>query len=203
MKRKIFLTLVTLVFSTALFAQTTTLHVKGGVQYPSDPDKLGFDSAVTLNIGLDKYFTLGAESGFGWLKWKDKDGKVTLGGVGGGIGTAQVEKSNLYSLPLLAVATVRLGDMMEDYGFMPYVTGGAGYSWTWFRDPNYKTKFDGFTWQVVGGVEIKLGTDSSLALVIEGGYRGAAVENKDKFELDMSGWIGRVGVSLPLASSDF
>jgi len=198
MKKKIFFTLVTLVFSTALFAQTT-LHVKGGVQYPSDPSKIGFDSAVTLNIGLDKYFTLGAESGFGWLKWKDKGDSKDLGPVYG----TQVEKSNLYSLPLLAVATVRLGDMMQDYGFMPYVTGGAGYSWTWLRDPLVKTKFDGFTWQVVGGVEIKLGADSNLSLVLEGGYRGAAVENKDKLELDMSGWIGRAGVSFPLVSSGF
>ena len=200
MKRKIFLTLITLVFSTALFAQTASLDVKGGIQYPKDPDKLGFDSALTFNLGLDKYFTAGVESGFGWLKWKDKEGKVGLGNVSGGIGAAKVETSNLYSLPLLVVGTVRLADMREDYGIMPYITGGAGYSWTWFRDPDYKTKFDGFTWQAVGGVEIKLGSDSNLAFIIEGGYRGAALENKDKYELDMSGFIARVGVSIPLVA---
>ncbi|MCL1865431.1 MAG: porin family protein [Spirochaetes bacterium] len=198
MKRKIFLTLITLVFSTALFAQSTTLHIKGGVQYPKDPDKIGFDSALTFNLGLDKYFTLGAESGFGWLKWKDKNGEWASAHGGGAV----VEKSNLYSLPLLAVATVRLADMMEDYGFMPYITGGAGYSWTWLRDPDFKTRFDGFTWQAVGGVEIKLGSDSNLALVIEAGYRGAAVENSNKQEFDMTGFIGRVGISIPLVSSN-
>ncbi|MCL2154740.1 MAG: porin family protein [Leptospirales bacterium] len=198
MKRKIFLTLTVIAFSTALFAQSTTVHIKGGVQYPSDPDKLGFDSALTLNLGLDKYFTLGAESGFGWLKWKDKTGSNF---APQGIQLNQIEKTNLYSLPLLAVATVRLADMMEDYGFMPYVTGGAGYSWTWFRDPNYKSRFEGFTWQVVGGFEIKLGADSNLALIIEGGYRGAAIENSKNFELDMSGFIARVGISIPLVSS--
>jgi len=199
MKRKIFLTLTVIAFSTALFAQSTTVHIKGGVQYPSDPDKLGFDSALTLNLGLDKYFTLGAESGFGWLKWKGKSGSMNLGPVTGTL----VEKSNLYSLPLLAVATVRLADMMEDYGFMPYATGGAGYSWTWLRNPDFKTKFDGFTWQVVGGIEIKLGTDSDLAFIIEAGYRNAAIENSNKIELDMSGFIGRVGISIPLVSSSY
>ena len=204
MKRKIFLTLAAIVFSTALFAQSTTLHVKGGVQYPSDPEKVGFDSALTLNIGLDKYFTLGAETGFGWLKWKDNDGKIpTKAGS-----LSKVEKSNLYSLPLLAVATVRMADMMENYGFMPYLTGGAGYSWTWFRnselkDLGIKTRFDGFTWQAVAGVEIKFGADSDLAFIIEAGYRGAAVENSQSIELDMSGFIGRVGVSIPLMPSSY
>ena len=200
MKGKLFLTLAILAVSTALFAQTTTIHVKGGVQYPSDPDKIGLDSAVTFNLGLDKYFTLGVESGFGWLKWKDKGDSFELPS---GTSTTQVTKTNLYSLPLLAVATVRLADMMADYGFMPYITGGAGYSWTWFRDPGLKNRYDGFTWQAVGGVEIKLGSDSDLALVIEAGYRGAAVEDSDKYELDMSGFIGRVGISIPLVSSSY
>ena len=199
MKRKIFLTLTVIAFSTALFAQSTTMHIKGGVQYPTDPDKLGFDSALTFNLGLDKYFTLGVESGFGWLKWKNDGGSTSFSEFSGTI----VEKSNLYSLPLLAVATVRLADMMEDYGFMPYATGGAGYSWTWFRNSEFKERFDGFTWQVVGGLEIKLGTDSNLAFIIEGGYRSAAVENSNNVEADMSGFIGRVGISIPLVSDSY
>ena len=199
MKRKIFLTLAAIVFSTALFAQSTTVHVKGGMQYPSDPDKAGFDSAVTFNFGLDKYFTGGFETGFGWMKWKTKDGDWSIDDPRGKL----VEKTNIYSLPLLAVATVRLGDMMETYGFMPYITGGAGYSWTWFRHPELKTKFHGFTWQAVGGVEIRFGADSELAFVIEAGYRGAALENADKWELDMSGFIARVGVSVPIVSDSF
>jgi len=195
MKRKIFLTLAAIVFSTALFAQSTTLHVKGGVQYPSDPDKAGFDSAVTLNLGLDKYFTLGAESGFGWLKWRATTGTWKMG--------SEIEKTNLYSLPLLAVATVRLADMMESYGFMPYATAGAGYSWTWYRHTEFKTRVDGFTWQAVGGVEIKFGADSELAFVVEAGYRGATIDNSKNQELDMSGFIGRIGVSIPLVSADY
>jgi hypothetical protein len=71
------------------------------------------------------------------------------------------------------------------------------------KDAGMKTKFDGFTWQVVGGLEIKFGADSGLAFIIEAGYRGAALENSDNWELDMSGFIGRVGVSIPLVSSNY
>jgi hypothetical protein len=197
MKRKILVTLAILAFSVQVFAINSTLHVKGGVQYPDAPDKAGFDSAATLNIGVDKYFTIGAESGFGWVKWKDKDSDIAAGYVN----LSKVENTNLYTLPLLAVATIRLADMMETYGFMPYITGGAGYSWTWYRHPEFKDRFEGFTWQVIGGVEIKLGSDSNLSFLAEGGYRNAAVQNYDDFELDMSGFIGRVGVSFPLETT--
>lgn len=197
MKRKIFLTMLMMTFSVSLFAINSTLHVKGGVQYPDAPDKAGFDSAATLNIGIDKYFTLGAETGFGWVQWKDETSDVAVAELSG----AKVEKANLYTLPLLGVATIRLADMMENYGFMPYITGGAGYSWTWYRHPDYKDRFDGFTWQVVGGIEAKLGSDSNLSFLIEAGYRGAPVENSDNIEIDMSGFIGRVGISFPLEAS--
>jgi len=199
MKRKILVTLAILIFSVAVFAENSTLNIKGGVHYPSDLEKTGFDSALTLNIGVDKYFTVGAETGFGWMKWKDKGESFS----GGEVTLAETETSNLYSLPLLAVATVRLADMMDNYGFMPYVTGGAGYSWTWYRSSSFNEDFDGFTWQAMGGVEIKLGADSNLALIAEAGYRSAAITNPDDIELDMSGFIGRIGISFPLETSNF
>jgi hypothetical protein len=198
MKRKILLTLTILVFSIGAFAQTT-LHVKGGIQNPSAAEKIGFDSAVTLNLGIDKYFTLGPEVGFGWVKWEDKGEKIP----GGNVTLTEVVTTNLYSMPVLAVATIRLADMMESTGFMPYVSAGAGYSWTWYRSNDYKEKFAGFTWQVAGGAEIKLGSDSALSVIIEGGYRGTSIKNADSLELDMSGAIGRIGVSFPLEGSDY
>jgi hypothetical protein len=200
MKRIIFVALALFAFSVSAFAINSTLHVKGGVQYPDAPDKAGFDSAATLNIGFDKYFTAGAETGFGWIQWKDETSDVAVAKIAG----AKVDKTNLYTLPVLGVATIRLADMMETYGFMPYITGGAGYSWTWYRHPDYKDRFDGFTWQVMGGLEVKLGSDSNLSCLIEAGYRSAPVENSDNVEIDMSGFIGRVGVSFPLEmSSDY
>lgn len=191
------ITVTFIVAATALYAQDSNITIKGGASYPDAPDKVGFDSAVAFNLGVDKYFTLGAESGFGWINWKQSGDDVqNLGGSGASI--TKVEKTNLYSVPLLATATIRLADMMENSGVMPYITGGAGYSWTWYRHPEYKETFHGFTWQVMAGAAFRLGSDSDLQFVIEAGYRGAAVENADSYELDMSGFAARAGVSFPL-----
>lgn len=198
MKRKILVAMAALLFSTALFAIDSNLQVKGGAQFPDAPDKAGFDSAVTLNIGVDKYFTIGAETGFGWVQWKDKGEKIS----GGPVTFTEVEKQNLYSLPLLAVVTVRFADLMESAGVMPYITAGAGYSWTWYDYQTDTETFRGFTWQVGGGLQFKLGADSALSLVIEGGYKSAPVENSDNLELDMSGAYARAGISFPLEGSE-
>jgi len=198
MKIKLLIAFFMLTFSVSVFAINSTLDIKGGVQYPNAPGKVGLDSAATLNIGVDKYFTIGAESGFGWIQWTDKTSDVSLSKVSG----AAVDKTNLYTLPLLAVATIRLADMMETYGFMPYVTGGAGYSWTWYRNPGYKDRFEGFTWQAMGGVKIKLGADSNLAVLLEGGYRYAPVQDSKNFEVKMSGPIARVGISFPIEPTE-
>lgn len=194
MKGKLLVILATLFFSTALFAINSNLQVKAGAQFPDAPDKAGFDSAVTLNLGVDKYFTIGAETGFGWVRWKDKDSDVAAGYVD----LNKVEKTNLYSLPALAVATIRFADLMESNGFMPYISAGAGYSWTWYDHPEFHDTFHGFTWQVSGGVQVKLGADSALSLVIEGGYKSAPVENSENLELDMSGAFARAGICFPL-----
>jgi hypothetical protein len=194
MKRILLAALFMFSFSVSVFAIGSTLNVKGGIQYPEATEKAGFDSAVTLNYGVDKYFTIGAETGFGWIQWKDETSDIAIAKVSG----VEVDKTNLYTLPLLGVATIRLADMMENYGFMPYVAGGIGYSWTWYRHPDFKDRFDGLTWQALAGVEIKLGSDSNLSLVVEAGYRGAPVENSDNVEIDMSGPIGRIGISFPL-----
>ena len=199
MKTKILVIITMLVFSVAGFAENSTLDVKGGIQYPKAPEKVGFDSAVTLNVGVDKYFTIGAETGFGMITWEKKVGESLLGT------STPLEKkteTNLYSLPLLAVAKIRAADMIGEYGFMPYVTGGAGYSWTWYTTPDDTTTFSGFTWEALAGVEVRLGSDSNLALVLEGGYRGAKVKDADDYELNMSGYIGRIGISFPLEVSE-
>ncbi|PKL18062.1 MAG: hypothetical protein CVV49_07970 [Spirochaetae bacterium HGW-Spirochaetae-5] len=173
MKKILLAALFMFTFSVSVFALGSTLEVKGGVQYPSDLEKVGFDSAATLNIGVDKYFTFGAETGFGWLKWKDEAGDVGLGNFT----VTESTTNNLYTLPLLAVARIRMADMMESNGFMPYVSGGIGYSWTWYKLPDETYRFSGLTWQGIVGVEVKLGADSNLSLIVEGGYKGATLTN--------------------------
>ncbi len=198
MKIKLLLTTLMLTISVSVFAINSTLDVKGGIQYPTDLEKVGFDSAATLNIGVDKYFTVGLESGFGWIQWKDKAGDVGLGNVT----LTEATTNNLYTLPILAVAKVRLADVMESSGFMPYISGGIGYSWTWYNLPEDTYLFSGLTWQGLVGVELKLGADSNVSFVIEGGYKGANLTNSKDFskdvELKMSGYVARVGVSFPI-----
>lgn len=197
MKTRILFTISLLILSISAFAVDSTLEVKGGVQYPMDLEKVGFDSAVTLNIGVDKYFTVGAETGFGWLNWEEKVGASVLGNLP----LTEKSQTNLYTLPLLAVARIRLADMMQSYGFMPFLTGGAGYAWTWYTLPENTYRFSGFTWQALVGAEIKLGSESNLSLVVEAGYRGSKLTNVDDKELNMSGYVGRVGISFPLETS--
>jgi len=201
--RRLALTFVIAATATALFAQDSNINFKVGAQFPDAPDKTGLDTAVSFNYGADKYFTIGAEAGFGWVKYKDEGASTEVDGVA----LTSVDKTNIYSFPLLAVATVRLADMMEQYGFMPFITGGAGWAWANFDNPDipneFDNTFDGFTWQVAGGVNVRLGSDSNMTLIIEAGWRSAELENKDDIMLDMSGFIAHAGVSFPIGYSDY
>lgn len=198
MKRIILAAFFMLTFSVSVFAINSNLNIKGGIQYPDAPGKTGFDSALTVNLGVDKYLTLGVESGFGWVQWKDETSEVAVAKVAG----ATIDETNLYTLPVLGVLTIRFADLMESAGVMPYITGGAGYSWTWYRNPDFKDRFEGFTWQALGGIVFKLGEDSGLSLLAEAGYRGAPVQNSDNVEIDMSGFIGRIGLSFPIEPAE-
>ena len=185
-----------LAFGSALYAQESSIDVKLGAGYPDAPGKVGFDSAIAFNLGLDKYFNLGLEAGFSWIQWKDEDGTLEFENMTG----VQVEKANLYSFPLLAIASIRFADVESSYGFTPFINGGAGYSWTRYNHPDIKDTFHGFTWQVSAGSVFSLGEGSALDVIIEIGYRGAAVANSDDVELDMSGVFGRLGLSFPLTA---
>lgn len=191
-------TAMLLAFTTAVFAQTSSIDLKVGAGYPDAPSKVGFDSAIDLNLGLDKYFNLGLEAGFGWIQWEDNEfaqdaGNMTL---------TKVEKANLYSFPLLAVASIRFADVESDYGFLPFISGGAGYSWTTYDHPEFSDTFSGFTWQVSAGTVFSPGEGSAMNVILEIGYRGADIENEDSFQLDMSGVFGRIGVSFPLTAAE-
>ncbi|HOP64934.1 MAG TPA: outer membrane beta-barrel protein [Spirochaetota bacterium] len=201
--KKLALTSVIVFTATMLFAQDSNLNFKAGAQFPDAPNKAGFDAAISANYGADKYFTIGAEAGFGWVKYKDEGDSTKVDDVE----FASVDKTNIYSFPLLAVATIRLADMKEQYGFMPYITAGAGWTWAKFDNPDLPDEFDetfnGFTWQAVGGVNILLGSDSNLTLILEGGWRSAELDNSDDIMLDMSGFICHAGISFPIGASDY
>ena len=181
-------------FGSALFAQESSIDVKLGAGYPDAPGKVGFDAAVDFNLGLDKFFNLGIETGFSWIQWKDEG----FAQQAYDLPLAQVEKANLYSIPVLAIASVRFANVKESYGFMPFISGGAGYSWTFYNHPEFNDTFHGFTWQASAGSVFALGEGSALNVIVEIGYKGAAIQNSDDLELNMSGPFGRLGLSFPL-----
>ncbi|MCP4137839.1 MAG: porin family protein [bacterium] len=185
----------------AFGAAESNIDLKAGIAYPASgdnsPGKVGFDSALSLNIGLDKYFALGVESGFGWLSWKNSVGTDPFSTVT----LSQVTTTNAYTVPALLNARVRF-DQRDMYGIMPYIAVGAGYSWTFFsRDSGTRT-FHGFTWQAMAGCAFRIGEDSNMEILAEAGYRGAAVTDSGSYELDMSGLIAHVGVRFPLGGGD-
>lgn len=182
-------------------AQSVSAGFGLGASYPKAPDTVAFDSSVFVDFGINKYFALGIESGFGWIRRSSGD-KVDLDGVS----LTLTKSSNFYSFPLLGTMTVYIPVGEYESAFTPYISGGAGYSWTTLSGDMHET-FHGFTWQAVLGVNFNLGSDANGMIVfLEGGYRGTMIEaniNSKSYELDMSAPFIKLGLSFPLSSGDF
>ena len=209
--KKLMLVFVSAVMFLAVSASAQSLNAGFGLggSYPKAPDSIGFDSKVFVDVGLNKFFALGIESGFGWIKRSSGD-EIKFDG-----GTMKATSSlNFYSIPLLLTATVFFPVGEYESPLKPYISGGAGYSWTVYssaNDPTFdkkNTTFHGFTWQAVVGIDYNLGSDANnMSVFLEGGYRGTMLEKKYRsvtYELDMSGAFVKVGVSFPIiAASDY
>ena len=196
MKKKIFLTMAALMVSSALFA--VELDLKGGAAHPTSPNKFGLDAALAFNFDLNQYFLIGVETGGTWVSWS---------GMGTGYGYYDANptfypsrSANVYYIPALLTLTAEV-QMAE---VIPYISGGVGYGWAWYRgydinDDKVKKSFSGFTWQILGGLKWKF--KSSVLFITEMGFRRARTDNSDKMILDMTGWMGRVGVCIPFGST--
>jgi len=196
------LVIITILISVSILnAAESNIDLKGGIAYPDAPNKVGFDSAVSFNLGLDKYFALGLETGFQWVKWEESNGTTQLGNLV----LTQNLNSNVYSVPLLLNARVRFAQLKEDYGMAPYLAAGAGYSWT-FADLNGNSEtFHGFTWQTMIGTSIQFADDSNIELIVEAGYRGTDITSTisgTEYTLDMSGFVAHIGVRFPFGGED-
>jgi len=213
MKRTlIVLALLALAFS-ALPALAVERDIQGklGTGYSSDPAKFGLDLNFQYNWVLDPYFAIGLDSGLYWIRWERKIGTEDLGGGGGPYADVKAD-SNVYMLPVLADAQIRL-PVLKDYIFVtPYATIGFGYSFMLltysqpdFTDSNtgqsyekerkYKF-FTGLTWQLLAGAGYQF-KNSKVEFFAEAGYRSAKLKSGD-FELDMSGLVMRIGAKYPL-----
>ena len=190
---------LTLLFAvSAASAQQANLGLGLGISYPSEPDSVAFDSSVFFDYSANKFFSIGIESGFGWVK-KDLDTNDT---AIGDITLTEAKTINYYSIPLLAVITISIPIGEYDSPLVPYISGGAGYSWTIYDGLEDSYTFSGFTWQVVAGFNYDLGYEANgMKIFVEAGWRGTQIEDEiegTNYELDMSGVIARLGVSFAL-----
>jgi len=183
-------------------AQTTDVGIALGISLPDAPDTVAFDSAVSLDFGINKYFALGIESGFGWVKNDLESGDSS----GIGLPVTSNVSENFYSIPLLAMATLNIPLGEYEMPVVPFISGGAGYSWTIYDGITNSYTFSGFTWQAVGGVKINLGSDAGgMQILIEAGWRGTEVSKEilgQDLELEMSGLVARAGLSFPILGGD-
>jgi len=195
-------------FAISASAQSVNAGFGLGGSYPKAPDSIGFDSEVFVDVGLNKFFAVGLESGFGWIK-KSSGKDIDFGSKAPPI--TSNDSINYYSIPLLLTATVYFPVGDYESALKPYISGGAGYSWTTFSASgvfNQKnTTFHGFTWQALIGIDYNLGSDANnMSVFLEGGYRGTMLERKvnpyGTLELDMSGAFVKAGVSFPIVAAN-
>ncbi len=169
---------------------------KLGTGYAANPGKFGLDLSLNYIYNLDPVFVFGLEGDFFWIKWSNKLGDVKA--VGAADGSLKAE-TNLYTFPLFANAQVRLPFLKSKIYVEPSLTVGLGYC---FMIAEYKADnvsetdfYSGFAWQVFGSASYKIYQNSAVDFVLDLGYRGMKPD-KDSIEIDMSGFITRIGVRL-------
>jgi len=193
MKKKIFLVMAALVFSSALYAMD--LDLKGGIMHPTSPNKFGLDTAVAFNFDLNQYFLVGAETGFGWVNWSG------IGKANNHISTYRPdlypsENASLYHVPFLLTCTAQV-NLTE---VIPYISAGLGYGWAWLRGPE-RDSFNNYEWQILGGLKWKF--KSWVLFITEMGFRSADLKNSNKDIMTMTGWFGRIGVCMPFGGTNY
>lgn len=185
-------------------AGTADVGGSAGIGYPDYPDQVSFDMGIFFDYNINPYLAVGLESGFDWVFREYKSGSTPVGSLGA---LSSSERYNFYSFPLLGMVTINVP--LEGTPVTPFLSGGAGYSWTIYKAPDDSWTFHGFTWQVMAGAVIELGEKAmGMKILAEAGYRGTMVEttvNGANVELEMSSPIVRVGVVFPLVqrSSDY
>ncbi len=210
-KRVLFITILFVsVFLPFSHAAGSCLDGKIGTSYATDAEKFGLQLNFAFFNELDPYFVIGVEPGIYWLKWDRKVDTKKQGLI-----TADVKSdTNIYMIPVLADAQIRLPNLKEKINFLPHLTIGLGYSIMIYdsNQPEYvdystgtpvtkraeeKTKlYSGFTWQMLAGGTFKPGQESKVEFLFELGYRGAKLK-KGSLEVDMSGFIINFGVRYP------
>jgi hypothetical protein len=183
-------------------AQQANIGFGLGASYPDAPDTAAFDSSVFASYSVNKFFAIGLESGFGWIKKDYNTGDTVIENTT----FTQAESINYYTVPLLAAITISIPMGEGESTLVPYVKGAAGYSWTTIDGLADNYTFHGFTWQAMVGFNYDLGSEANgMKVFLEAGYRGTMIEaqiNQKQYELDMSGPLAHLGVCFPLGGGN-
>ncbi len=169
---------------------------KLGTGYASDPGKFGLDLSLNYIFNLDPVFVFGFEGDLFWIKWNNALSDVNAGGSANGSLKAE---TNLYTIPVFANAQIRFPFLRDKIYVMPAITVGLGYCFMvldYDSDTNKGTDlYSGFAWQVLASFSNKIYKDSAVEFVFDLGYRGLSPD-RNNVEIDMSGFITRLGVKM-------
>ncbi len=201
MKKYLFAILIIILPGYALHAgepAPSSFDIKLGFSYFNvghhSPEAAALDSSYAFNLGLDKYFSLGFETGLNWTRWDCYSPRAEKSGLEPG---DRKTAADALTLPLMLNAVVHY-DLRKDYFIMPYVAAGAGYSWSFFFHPDQDKNYGGFTWQVMAGTSIQPRKDYFAEMIVEAGYRGSSLTAREGYKLDLSGFVFRAGVRFSL-----
>ena len=194
-----FIIILLLLNSALVFSAEHDLNVRTGVSVPlfmeeTSPQRVSFEAVIGFNIGIEKYFSVGFETGLNWASWKSYTGHQRESGIVTGF---QKKESNAFSLPLIINFMIRF-DKREEWKIMPYLLPGVGYGFTFFIHPDSQETYHGFTWQILAGLSIKMRDIKKVEILVEFGYRGAQYNDRNDYELDTSGMLFHAGVRFPL-----
>lgn len=170
------------------------LIIKLGGGYAKDPGKFGLDISANYIYNLDPFFVFGVEADFFWVSWDSKLEDVNAGGSANGSLKAETD---LYTFPVFFNAQLRLPMIKQKTGIEPFITVGLGWC---FMILDYSSEvesdtdfYSGFAWQILLSGSYKISSRSAVEFVGDIGYRSLQPD-KDNVEIDMSGFIARLGV---------
>ena len=193
-------------FTLAIFASASAasnksnIDVKLGAAHAKAAGKFGFDSSLGYNYGLDQYLTLGFSAGFTFWNFDSVTGTTTT--ATGTVNT--ITSASVQHFPMMATAVMRFP---LDYGLTPYFQGGFGYGIANSVVSGISSNYKGIIFEGLFGIAYNLGGGgdddwgggrSPVNLIVEAGYRGAAINNSSNAQIDLSGFVVHAGVRYDL-----
>jgi hypothetical protein len=198
---------LTIVFSTNIFAQGSFTDFKIGLLMPSDAETgfiggIGFGKMVDENIGAGLEISYYGKT---FTKEEEVDNDPGTGGIPGTTTIlTEIENSTTLIPIIFNIVLVTQAGPSFDLRF----TAGVGYELMWVNEVNYKENIDetrfysGFAWQAGAGLSLPMSRNSDVfAEALYHGGTPSKDEGKEfglpvRTEIDMSGLMFRLGIRL-------